>query len=296
MPIGEVQMMDQATGLRNMVRKKPVQVIAVTGGKGGIGKTNVSVNLSIALAAKGRRVLLMDADLGLSNVDILLGLQPKYNLSHVIDGQCALQDILIDVSPNLTVIPASSGKAFMTALSRSEHAGIIQAFSEFEDHLDVLIIDTAAGISESVTSFTCAAQEIITVVCDEPASLTDAYAQIKMLSRTYGIHRFKVLANMVSSAQPGRELFCKLSRATDQFLDVALDYVGSIPNDELVRKAIMKQRAVVDAHPRSKSATAFNLLADKAIQWPLPSVAGGHMEFFVERLIEAREADPEALL
>jgi flagellar biosynthesis protein FlhG len=296
MLIGEAPTMDQATGLRNMVRKRPVQVIAVTGGKGGIGKTNVSVNLSMAMANKGKRVLLMDADLGLSNVDILLGLQPKYNLSHVIEGQCQLVDILVEARPRFHVIPASSGKSFMTALSRGEHAGIIQAFSAFEDHVDTLIIDTAAGVSESVTSFACAAQEVLVVVCDEPASLTDAYAQIKLLSRSHGLHKFKILSNMVSTAQQGRELFCKLNRATDQFLDVTLEYIGSVPFDESVRKAIMKQRAVVEAYPRSKSAIAFSVLADKASEWPLPSAPGGHMEFFVERLIEAREADPEALL
>ena len=156
----------------------PVQVIAVTGGKGGVGKTNVSVNLSLALADLGRRVMLLDADLGLANVDVLLGLTAKRTLADVINGECDLRDVLLQGPGGIRIVPAASGTQSMVQLSPMQHAGLIQAFSEISDNLDVLVIDTAAGIGDSVVSFVRAAQEVIVVVCDEPASVTDAYADL----------------------------------------------------------------------------------------------------------------------
>lgn len=152
----------------------PVQVIAVTGGKGGVGKTNVSVNLSLALAELGRRVMLLDADLGLANVDVLLGLTPKRTLADVIEGRCELRDVLLQGPGGIRIVPAASGTQSMVHLTPAQHAGLIQAFSDIGDNLDVLVIDTAAGIGESVVSFVRAAQEVLLVVCDEPTSITDA--------------------------------------------------------------------------------------------------------------------------
>ena len=262
----------------------PVQVIAVTGGKGGVGKTNVSVNLALALAELGRRVVLLDADLGLANVDVLLGLTTKRTLADVIAGECDLRDVLIQGPGGIRIVPAASGTQSMVQLSSLQHAGLIQAFSEIED-LDVLIIDTAAGIGEAVISFVRAAHEVLLVVTDEPTSITDAYALIKLLNRDYGINRFRVLANMAHAPQEGRNLFAKLTKVTERFLDVALQCVGAIPYDETVRKAVQKQRAVYEAYPRSKCALAFKAIAQKVDTWPLPATPRGHLEFFVERLI-----------
>ncbi len=262
----------------------PVQVIAVTGGKGGVGKTNVSVNLALALAELGRRVVLLDADLGLANVDVLLGLTTKRTLADVIAGECDLRDVLIQGPGGIRIVPAASGTQSMVQLSSLQHAGLIQAFSEIED-LDVLIIDTAAGIGEAAVSFVRAAHEVLLVVTDEPTSITDAYALIKLLNRDYGINRFRVLANMAHAPQEGRNLFAKLTKVTERFLDVALQYVGAIPYDEAVRKAVQKQRAVYEAYPRSKCALAFKAIAQKVDTWPLPATPRGHLEFFVERLI-----------
>lgn len=263
----------------------PVQVIAVTGGKGGVGKTNVSVNLALALADLGRRVVLLDADLGLANVDVLLGLTTKRTLADVIAGECDLRDVLIQGPGGIRVVPAASGTQSMVQLSSLQHAGLIQAFSDLGDELDVLIIDTAAGIGDSVVSFVRAAQEVLLVVIDEPTSITDAYALIKLLNRDYGISRFRVLANMAHAPQEGRNLFAKLTKVTERFLDVALQYVGAVPYDEAVRKAVQKQRAVYEAYPRSKCALAFKAIAQKVDTWPLPATPRGHLEFFVERLI-----------
>jgi flagellar biosynthesis protein FlhG len=282
---------DQAAGLRRMTKNRPVRVIAVTSGKGGVGKTNVSVNLGICLASMGKDVMLMDADLGLANVDVMLGLHPQYNLSHVIRGEKSLAETVVHGPEGLRVVPASSGLQAMAELQPSEHAGVIRAFSELHFSLDVLLIDTAAGISDSVVSFTKAAQEVLVVICDEPASITDAYALIKLLNRDYGLHRFRILANMVPSVQVGRELYRKIVAVTDRYLDVALDFMGMVPNDDYLRKAVQRQRAVSEVYPRSKSALAFKKLAQKADSWPMPASAGGRLEFFVERLIMASQPE-----
>lgn len=265
--------------------KHPVQVIAVTGGKGGVGKTNVSVNLSVALAQMGRRVALLDADLGLANVDIQLGLHPKRNLEDVLNGHCSLRDVMVNGPGGIRIIPAASGTQRMAMLSPMEHAGLIHAFSDISDQLDVLVVDTAAGISDVVVSFVRAAQEVLVVVCDEPSSITDAYALIKLLNREHGVYRFRVLANMTRTQQEGHNLFNKLTQVSERFLDVTLQYVGNIPFDESVRKAIQRQKAVVDVAPRSKAAQAFKTLAEKVDLWPLPTTPRGHLEFFVERLV-----------
>jgi flagellar biosynthesis protein FlhG len=286
---------DQAAGLRRIVKPRPVRVVAVTSGKGGVGKTNVSVNLGIALAQEGKEVMLMDADFGLANVDVMLGLHPAYNLSHVINGDRTLEEVIVSGPSGLRVVPASSGVKKMAELDVTQHAGVIRAFSELSHELDVLIIDTAAGISESVVSYARAAQEVVVVVCDEPASITDAYAMIKLLNRDYGINRFRILANMVLSAQEGRTLFQKLTAVTDRYLDIAMDFMGAIPYDDYLKKAVQRQRAVVDVYPRSKASLAFKKLAQKTDHWPLPSSAGGHLEFFVERLILASQQMGSAL-
>lgn len=286
---------DQAAGLRRMTEPRPVRVIAVTSGKGGVGKTNVSVNLGVAMAEEGQRVMLLDADLGLANVDVMLGLHPEYDLSHVIQGQRTLEEIIVTGPSGLHIVPASSGTKMMAELSPVEHAGVIRAFSELSHDLDVLIIDTAAGIADSVVSFSRAAQEVIVVVCDEPASITDAYALIKLLSREYGIQRFRILANMAHSAQEGRELFAKIARVTERYLDVTLDFIGVVPFDDYLRKAVKRQKAVVEAYPRSRAAMAFKTLAQKADKWPVPTGAAGHLEFFVERLIQSSMHELEVL-
>ncbi len=277
---------DQATGLRRMVKPHPVRVVAVTGGKGGVGKTNVSVNLAVAMADLGKRVMLLDADLGLANIDVVLGLHPERDLSHVVRGECSLEEVLIEGPAGILVAPAASGVQQMAELSKAEHAGLIRAFSDVGSDLDVMIIDTAAGISDIVVSFSRAAQDVVVVVCDEPASITDAYALIKLLNREYGIDRYHILANMVRTAQEGRTLYNKICRVTDRYLDVMLNFMGSIPYDENLRKAVRTQKSVVQAYPRSRSAQTFKNLAKKADNWPVPEGVSGHLQFFVERLIQ----------
>ena len=277
--------MDQAQGIRQMKSSNPVRVIAVTSGKGGVGKSNIAVNLAVTLAQSGERVMVMDADMGLANIDVLLGLSPKMNLSHVINGECMLEDTIIDGPSGIKIVPASSGVASMSDLTPAENAGVIRSFSELTEPVDTLIIDTAAGLSDSVISYTRAAREIIIVVCDEPASITDAYAMIKVLNRDYDIHRFHVLANQAHGIQQGRELYGKLAKVSEKYLDVALNFLGTIPYDDCLKKAVQKQKSVVESFPRSPSSLAFRQIAKKTQQWPVPKSMEGHLEFFIERLV-----------
>jgi len=275
----------KASGIKYMNKPHPVRVITIASGKGGVGKTNVSVNLAIALASQGQDVTILDADFGLANIDVMLGLHSEKNLSDVMNGECNLEDVLLEGPNGIKVIPASSGVQNMAEMSPAQHAGLISAFSELKHNIDVLLVDTAAGISDSVVSFSRAAQEVIVVVCDEPASITDAYALIKLLNKEHGIFHFQVLANMVPGPQQGREVYNKLTKVSGHFLDVALDYVGHIPYDEQLQKAVKRQRAVVEVFPRSRAAQSFQTLSKKVNSWPIPTASGGHLEFFVEKLV-----------
>lgn len=277
----------QVTAKKNNAQK-PIRVISVASGKGGVGKTNVSVNLGTALSRLGNRVMLMDADMGLANVDILLGLQTPYNLSHVLDGQKTLKEVIVEGPSGLKIIPAASGVKRMAQLNAMENAGIINAFSDLSDELDILIIDTAAGIADSVVSFCRASQEIIVVVTDEPASITDAYALIKVLSRDYGVSRFRLLANMVGSQREGRVLYDKMASVTEKFLNVTLDYLGVVPYDRALKQAIQRQKPVVLTSPNSAAAESFYGMAQAIQRWPIPQDMTGYIQFFVENLFQGR--------
>ncbi|MGR9106361.1 MAG: MinD/ParA family protein [Gammaproteobacteria bacterium] len=263
----------------------PVRVFAVTSGKGGVGKTNVSVNLGTALAESGHSVVLFDADMGLANVDVLLGLSPRYNFFHVLEGTKSLAEVIVRGPSGLMLVPGASGIQKMAELSPTEQAAVIRSFSEFEEDIDVLIVDTAAGISSNVVNFAKACQEVVVVVCDEPTSLTDAYAFIKLLNRDHGLGRFQVLTNRMASAEQGRTLFTKLCKVTDQFLDVNLSFLGAVPEDSYLRQSVQKQVPVVQLYAQSPSAQAFRNIARKIENWPLTPQAGGNLEFFVERMI-----------
>ena len=281
------QSSDQAEGLRRLVAPKPIKIIAVSSGKGGVGKTNVSVNLAISMAKQGKEVILLDADLGLANVDVLLGLNTEYDLSHVIRGERTLEEVIVEGPSNIKVIPASTGVSEMANLSPAEQIGLINAFSDLSCSVDSMIIDTGAGISDPVMNFCGASQDVIVVVHDEPASITDAYAFIKVMSRKHNVSKFHILANMTHDASEGRELFMKLSKATDRFLDVVLNFIGAVPYDGKLRKSIQYQRAVIDAFPNSPSALAFKRIAKQINNWPDSVESGGQLKFFVERMIQS---------
>ena len=265
-----------------------VRVIAVASGKGGVGKTNVSVNLATALSALGEKVMLLDADFGLANVDVLLGLTPKQTLADVVAGRATLEEAILAGPRGLKIVPSSSGKRHMAEMTPAQHAGIVQAVSAFDGPLDTLIVDTAAGINDAVLTFCQAAQEVLVVVCDEPASITDAYALIKVLCRERGILRAHVVANMVRSPVEGRALYDKLARVVEKFLpEASLAYLGAIPQDDALRRAVQKQKPVVEAFPSAAASAAFRDIATRIHRWARTSTPRGHVEFFVERMLEA---------
>jgi len=198
---------------------------------------------------------------------------------------------MLDGPAGIKVIPASSGTQSMVHLSEQQHAGLIAAFSELSESIDLLIIDTAAGISDSVVNFLRAAQEVVVVVCDEPTSITDAYALIKVMRTQYQLVNFRVLANQTRDIGEGESLFKRLVSVTDRFLEVNLQYAGEIPFDEAVRKAAKKQQAVVSLYPSSQVARAFGKLSQTVLQWPVPKGPSGYLQFFVEQLISSSRQD-----
>lgn len=268
----------------------PPRAIAVTGGKGGVGKTSVALNLALALAQRDKKVLLFDADLGLGNLDIMLGLNPKYNLGHVVRGSHRLEQILMDGPSGITILPASSGVASMADLDSRSRAALISAVGELQEHYDHLIVDTAAGVSSDVIAFSTAAQHLLVILTNEPAAMTDAYGLIKILSRDHGCRRFEVLANQVAHEAEGKALFDRFCQVADRFLDVSLGYAGSIPLDPALRQTARAQRALMITLPNSPAARAFHQLAQTILHWPPVTSNPGQPAFFMERLLQSGEA------
>jgi flagellar biosynthesis protein FlhG len=276
---------DQAAGLRRLGSPRPVKAIAITGGKGGVGKTLCAVNLGAALAELGKSAMLLDADLGMANVDVVLGLRARLNLEHVVSGECSLDDVIVTATSGLRVVPASSGNLAMASLCPAQHAGLVHAFSQLAEPVDLLLIDTAAGVGDSVVTFSETAQHVVVVVCDEPASLTDAYGLIKVLLKRGSGCRIEVVANMVENAVHGRALYDKVARVCHKFLGLSPSYFGHIPQDEYLRQAVRRQSTVVESFPSSPSARAFKKLAAAADAWAPATGARGGIEFFMERML-----------
>jgi flagellar biosynthesis protein FlhG len=264
-----------------------VQVIAISSGKGGVGKTNAAINLSVSLAKQGKRVMLMDADLGLANIDINLGLHCPFNMAHVMSGEKTFRDIVMSGPHGIKVVPAASGIYEMSALNNEQLQHLIQSFSEFDEALDYLIIDTAAGISDMVLAFLNASHQILVVACDEPSSITDAYALMKVMNQRYGTSRFHFVASMVKNEKHGRGLYQKIERVVEHYLKASLIYLGSVPRDEQLSMSNRQQAAVVDMAPVSNSARAYERMAAQVARWPAPDRLSGNMEFFVERLLQS---------
>ena len=262
-----------------------IQVIAVGGGKGGVGKTNVAVNLAIGLSQHGRRVTLLDSALGLANSDVTLGVKPRQTLLDVLTGDARLSEVVVETADGVNIVPASSGVPELASLSLEHYAGLIHAFSELADSMDTLVIDTAAGISDEVICFLSAAQHVLLVVCNEPTSISDSYALIKLLSERHGIENFKIVTNMVRSVADGEEAFAKLTTVSERFLNVNLEHTGSLPFDEYLRRAVRRQTPVLRAYPSCAVSGALGELSARVANWPFSPAPSGQLEFFVERLV-----------
>ena len=276
--------MDQTATLRQAVAIKApnriVRVVAVTSGKGGVGKTNVTANLAVALAHLGRRVMVLDADVGLGNLDVLLGLTPPYTLADVLSGRRRLREVVFPGPGGIRVLPAGSGFQNLTALSDHQIRELQSEMDELQEETDVLLIDTGAGIGRNVTSFATMAQDIIVVATPEPTSLTDAYALMKVLSTQYSERRFRLLVSMTRTPTDGGDVYRKLSLVAERFLHISIDFLGSIPYDPRLTEAVCQQRPLVELYPQSKAAQAFLGLAHDLAAWPLPESPKGGLQFF----------------
>jgi len=252
----------------NPKRNSKARVIAITSGKGGVGKTSIVANLGYAFTKLGKKVLILDADLGLGNLDVLLGLAPKYNLSHVIMGEKTIEDILIEGPGKMKILPASSGIQELTNLNRKQKINILTQLDQLIDSVDVLFIDTAAGISSNVMDFNATAQEIVVVVSPEPTSITDAYALMKVLSLKYSEKICKLLVNKTTRPEEGREVFRQLHLVTDRFLDINIEYLGYIIEDEKVTRGVKSQKIVSELFPDTQASRCFRDLARKISAMP----------------------------
>ncbi len=285
--------MDQADNLRQMVNQKnhSLRVIAITSGKGGVGKTNISANLAVIAARNGSRVLILDADLGLANVEIIFGLKPRYHMGHLLDASASVEEILASGPHGVRVLPAGSGIQGLTRLDDAQKLRLMTALDYIEDAFDIILIDSSAGIGDNVLFFVGGAQEAVLVVTVEPTSLTDAYAAVKVLSQQAGVRNFNVIVNTAPSEPAAREIFEKLTSVTSRFLNARVKYLGSLPRDENMHRAIMAQRPLVDLFPQSPSSRALGVLAYRLFQEPGPAPLDGGMKFLWQRLL--RESSPQ---
>ncbi len=238
------------------------RVIAISSGKGGVGKTNISVNLAISLASKGRRVCVFDADTSLANVNILLNLNPEYTLEQVLNGSKRIEEILVQGPGGITIVPAASGIAEFASLDLAQQKTLLQALTTLEQQFDYLIIDTAAGISANVTTFLQATEHCILVVTPEPTSLTDAFALMKVMRQRQCESKIHILTNMVDSYLNSVDIYKRLSGAANRYLNTDLDYLGYIPRDEYLRLSVQKQIPVTVGYPGSQASYRFQALAD----------------------------------
>ena len=268
-----------------MNTKMPL-VFSITSGKGGVGKTNLAVNLACCLAKARKRVLLLDADLGLANVDVIMGITPPHNLFHLFHEGMSLEKILYSTDYGFKILPAASGISEMVALNPGQKSSLLEAMDGLEEDLDYLIVDTGAGINENVLYFNLAAQQRIVVLTPEPTSLTDAYALVKVMRQNHQVTHFKILVNMAQDEKTAKEVYTRLYKACDYFLTgVSLDYLGHIPRDSAVRTGVLEQKPFSVAAPSSPASMALNNVARAIQTWDVPSSLDGNIKFFWKRLL-----------
>jgi len=262
------------------------RVFAITSGKGGVGKTAVVANVAVLLARMGKRVLILDADLGLANIDVVFGLAPGFNLNHFFTGEQGLESIITDGPEGIKILPAGSGVQRFTRLDSEQKMRLLEALDYMHNDFDFVLIDTEAGISENVTYFTTAAHEILVVTTPEPTAITDAYALMKLLSNQYHEKHFNLVVNFIKNEEEALDVYRKLTMVANRYLDISIDYIGSIPRDKLMVDAIRKQKVLAQLFPDSKTSHAFEALARTIMQEPQTLEPKGSIQFFWKRLLE----------
>ncbi len=259
-------------------------VLAISSGKGGVGKTNVVINLAVEIQRRGLRVLVFDADLGLSNVPILLGLVPQYNISHVLFGEMRMKEVLFPGPEGVTVLPAGFGVQELAALTEEQKLRLLCETEELEQDFDVVLIDTGAGISPNVLFFNIVSHENIMVVCPEPASMSDAYVLMKILAMRYQRKTFKVLMNSVKEEGEAARVLDRITEACRRFLGVSVRHFGNIPYDRRIREAVRSQKPVVELYPDAASSRSFSQLASRLLDAIPEDYPVGSLQFFWKRL------------
>ncbi len=284
---------DQAQTLRQLHAERAATAVdegntgvySITSGKGGVGKTAVVANLAYTLAMLGKRVLILDADLGLANIDVVFGLAPAYNLNHFFAGDLELQQILVDGPMGIKILPAGSGVQKFTHLDSQQKMRLLDGLDAMHGHFDYVLIDTEAGIADNVTYFNTAAQEIIVVTTPEPTAITDAYALMKLLSTAFHEKNFNLVVNQIQNEDDALDVFRKLTMVANRYLDISINYLGSIPEDRQMFDAIRRQRVICELHPSSKITLAFQNLARRICAEPSQAAPKGNIQFFWKKLL-----------
>ena len=294
-------MADQADALRVMMEKEnsspdkntksQTKIITVTSGKGGVGKTNISTNLAIGYARLGKKVVLMDADLGLANVNVVLGIIPRYNLYHLIRRQRSLSDILMQTDYGIQIIAGASGFSKIANLSHDERQAVIKEMSLLSD-TDLIIIDTGAGVSYNVISFVAAADQSVVVTTPEPTAITDAYGILKIIATEFSDMREspKVLVNRVRSASEGSMVAKRIISISNQFLNTKIDYLGHIYEDDIVHQAVTRQKPFLELNPKSKAAICIYHIVNR-LEKREELVKGGGLHGFFSRLFRSAQEE-----
>lgn len=288
--------MDQAANLRRLVIQnsatRKTKTIAITSGKGGVGKTSVAVSLAIALAKRNYSVTLLDADLGLANVNVVLGIIPKYNLYHVIKGKKKLEEIIIDVPEGIKIIAGASGFHQLANLDVKQREYFIKALSELNDD-DYMIIDTGAGISQNVLSFLVASDEVIVVTTPEPTAITDAYGTIKAIAANDPDKTVKLLVNRAQTVTEAKKVAQRVINIAGQFLNIKVDNLGFIFDDLYVGKSIRNQKPFIVSYPKSKASTCIEIIADRVANIESDTDKGTGMLSFFRRFFGHYESENE---
>lgn len=265
------------------------RVLSFSSGKGGVGKTNIVVNTAIALSRLGQKVLILDADMGLANIDVMLGLTPQWTINHVFAGQKTLSDVVIEGPEGVLILPSSSGTTELINLGESEKLFLLDSLEELAADIDMMFIDNSAGISDNVFYFNMAAQQRVVVVTPEPTSITDAYALIKLMSSRHQVKSFSILVNSAHNANEAKKVYRQLTTVADRFLDsISLDYLGFILKDDSVHKAICQQKALLQLYPDSNAAKGFMTLAHTILSQQIPNESTGNIVFFWRQLLGRR--------
>ena len=287
-------MAEQANNLRQFVQKNRelARTIAVTSGKGGVGKTNTSISLAIALADKGHRVVLMDADLGLANVEVLLGISSLYNLQHVVDGERTMSEILVKGPGGIAIVPGTSGMAKLADLTEQGRKNIMNGLEELQNRADFIIVDTMAGIGRSAIAFVIAADEVILVLTPEPSSIVDAYAMLKTIYQRREKALVRLIANMVVNKKQASYVYDKLSAVSQQYLGRKMSYLGMIPRDVHVQQAVMQSTPYSLRFPSAPASKAITDIADRLITQRTASKGGS--KNFLRRFAETIGLDRSA--